>query len=197
MPASKILICGDVLGDFAALFKRVTALNASKAGPFDMLLVAGTFFGTAGGGGGDAASVVAQLADAPLPTYFTDARGAPAGLQLPAKETDPMALEGAANVNYLGAGGIRMVSCGRCVVWVCRVGWVRGRGGGLGLLPGAGAGAGTVPPGPRGSRGDRGDPRRTSRALPLTTTRPPLPPRAGRCADDCLQLARRRRGGRA
>ena len=150
MPASKILICGDVLGDFAALFKRVTALNASKAGPFDMLLVAGTFFGTAGGGGGDAASVVAQLADAPLPTYFTDARGAPAGLELPAKETDAMALDGAASVNYLGAGGIRMVSCGRRT---CGLGWA-GRGGRTGAAAGgsgggSGVGSGGRTPGAR------------------------------------------------
>lgn len=35
----RLLICGDVLGQFEALFKRVTALHKSKAGPFDMLLV--------------------------------------------------------------------------------------------------------------------------------------------------------------
>ena len=35
----RLLICGDVLGQFDALFKRVAALHKSKAGPFDMLLV--------------------------------------------------------------------------------------------------------------------------------------------------------------
>ena len=39
--AHRLLICGDVLGSFDALFKRCDALNKSKAGPFDMIFVAG------------------------------------------------------------------------------------------------------------------------------------------------------------
>ncbi|KAF5308205.1 hypothetical protein FQR65_LT06385 [Abscondita terminalis] len=41
---SKILICGDVEGKFNALFNRVDAVN-KKAGPFDLLLCVGNFFG--------------------------------------------------------------------------------------------------------------------------------------------------------
>ena len=38
-------MCGDVNGDFAQLFKRVKSVNA-KAGPFDLLLCTGDFFGS-------------------------------------------------------------------------------------------------------------------------------------------------------
>jgi hypothetical protein len=37
----RLLIAGDVFGEFPALFKRCDTLNKSKAGPFDMILVAG------------------------------------------------------------------------------------------------------------------------------------------------------------
>ena len=37
----RLLIAGDVLGQFGPLFKRCEALNKSKAGPFDLILVAG------------------------------------------------------------------------------------------------------------------------------------------------------------
>ena len=40
----KILVSGDVEGNISALFKRVEAVN-SKAGPFEMLLCVGSFFG--------------------------------------------------------------------------------------------------------------------------------------------------------
>lgn len=38
------LTCGDVCGQFDQLFKRVTSVN-KKAGPFDLLLCVGDFFG--------------------------------------------------------------------------------------------------------------------------------------------------------
>lgn len=40
----KVLVSGDVRGKFDTLFKRVSAVN-SKAGPFEMLLCVGEFFG--------------------------------------------------------------------------------------------------------------------------------------------------------
>ncbi|XP_069960745.1 CWF19-like protein 1 isoform X2 [Cherax quadricarinatus] len=40
----KILVCGDVLGNFKQLFKRVQNVN-EKSGPFSMLLCVGDFFG--------------------------------------------------------------------------------------------------------------------------------------------------------
>lgn len=43
MSAVKVLLAGDCLGGFAALFKKVAAVNA-KNGPFDLLLCVGQFF---------------------------------------------------------------------------------------------------------------------------------------------------------
>ena len=43
----KVLACGDVGGNFGALFKRLENVE-KKAGPFEMVLCVGSFFG--GGG---------------------------------------------------------------------------------------------------------------------------------------------------
>jgi hypothetical protein len=45
--AVKVLLCGDVLGGFSALLKKVSAVNA-KAGPFELLLCVGQFFAEGG-----------------------------------------------------------------------------------------------------------------------------------------------------
>lgn len=47
MSAVKVLLAGDCLGGFSALFKRVTTVN-SKSGPFDLLLCVGQFFAEGG-----------------------------------------------------------------------------------------------------------------------------------------------------
>ncbi|KAJ8925700.1 hypothetical protein NQ315_009547 [Exocentrus adspersus] len=44
MDKQKILLCGDVEGKFDTFFKRVENIN-KKAGPFDLLLCVGNFFG--------------------------------------------------------------------------------------------------------------------------------------------------------
>lgn len=43
MSAVKVLLAGDCLGGFEALFKKVAAVN-KKNGPFDLLLCVGQFF---------------------------------------------------------------------------------------------------------------------------------------------------------
>ena len=40
----KVLVSGDTDGNISALFKRVETVN-NKAGPFEMLLCVGSFFG--------------------------------------------------------------------------------------------------------------------------------------------------------
>ena len=40
----KVLVCGDVRGNFTALFDQVNRINTSRAGPFDVLFCVGTFF---------------------------------------------------------------------------------------------------------------------------------------------------------
>ncbi|KAL0280157.1 UNVERIFIED_CONTAM: hypothetical protein PYX00_001533 [Menopon gallinae] len=43
--AQKVLVCGDVRGNFRLLFERIDKLNKKK-GPFDLLLCVGDFFGS-------------------------------------------------------------------------------------------------------------------------------------------------------
>lgn len=43
MSAVKVLLAGDCLGGFDALFKKVAAVN-KKNGPFDLLVCVGQFF---------------------------------------------------------------------------------------------------------------------------------------------------------
>jgi hypothetical protein len=43
----KILVCGDVKGQFHTLFSKINELNAGKSGPFDVLFCVGKFFGEA------------------------------------------------------------------------------------------------------------------------------------------------------
>ena len=40
----KVMVAGDVEGNLTTLFKRVEAVD-KKAGPFEMLLCVGSFFG--------------------------------------------------------------------------------------------------------------------------------------------------------
>ena len=48
--ALKVLASGDVDGRFAAFLKRLEAVER-KAGPFEMVLCVGSFFGSAGDDG--------------------------------------------------------------------------------------------------------------------------------------------------
>ena len=67
----KVLASGDVDGRFAAFLKRLEAVE-KKAGPFEMVLCVGSFFGGAGDDG-DAAVWKALLAGerrVPMPIYL-------------------------------------------------------------------------------------------------------------------------------
>ena len=43
----KVMSCGDVSGNFTAFFKRLETVS-KKAGPFEMVLCVGSFFGAKG-----------------------------------------------------------------------------------------------------------------------------------------------------
>ena len=62
----KILVSGDVDGNISALFKRVETVN-KKAGPFEMLLCVGSFFGPGNLGWSDYKSGRCKV---PVPTYI-------------------------------------------------------------------------------------------------------------------------------
>lgn len=40
----KVLVCGDIDGEFDILFKRINTLQASAHGPFDILFCSGRIF---------------------------------------------------------------------------------------------------------------------------------------------------------
>ena len=62
----KILVSGDVEGNISALFKRVETVH-KKAGPFEMLLCVGSFFGPGNLGWSDYKSGRCKV---PIPTYI-------------------------------------------------------------------------------------------------------------------------------
>lgn len=86
----KILVAGDVDGNFKQLFDRVTSVN-KKAGPFSMLFCVGSFFPSTFDEG-------LMIPPAPVPTYVL---GPVSKLQL-AYFPDLNGAEIAPNITYLG-----------------------------------------------------------------------------------------------
>ena len=120
----KVLIAGDVEGNFDDLFKRVGAVNDSQAGPFDLCVCVGRFFGggvedDAGSADGGASTAkpnndelrpyVDGTSAAPMPTYFVDAL--PRGREFVKGETSAAqkgadSIEVAPNVRWLCRPGV-------------------------------------------------------------------------------------------
>ena len=61
----KVLVAGDTAGQLNVVFAKVSAFNASKAGPFDLLFCVGRFFAAAG----DDAPAGAAEADEPREVF--------------------------------------------------------------------------------------------------------------------------------
>ena len=70
MVAVKVLVCGDVDGNFELLLTRVATLQGSAHGPFDVLLFSGKLFQSA-----EEFAAVAPTLRFPLPTYAFDRTG--------------------------------------------------------------------------------------------------------------------------
>lgn len=108
-PIQKILVCGDVCGEFEALFKRVNIVN-KKAGPFNLLLCVGEFFSDANS---QWTPYKLGASKVPIPTYVLG----------PSKEAhkkhypDLRGCELAENVIYLGPAGIYPCSSGLRVAY--------------------------------------------------------------------------------
>ncbi len=104
----KILVCGDVFGSFAPLFKRVALIN-SKVGPFEMLLCVGEFFGPSQE---DNQKLLDGVFTPPIPTYILG----PCSLDsVPfyseEKELGP-------NLTYLGSKGVLHTPSGLSVAYL-------------------------------------------------------------------------------
>jgi len=87
----KLLCCGSVEGKFHALHKKLTSLNSGKAGPFDLCLCSGPFFGS---DQIEATSALLQRnnddggMEFPFPVYFVEEGELPKDVTLPYEETE-------------------------------------------------------------------------------------------------------------
>jgi len=95
--AMKVMVAGDVEGSLTALFKRVEAVD-KKAGPFEMLLCVGSFFGPGNPGWSDYKSGRVKV---PLPVYILGPNAPHELICYP----DLVGCELAENVIYLGKQG--------------------------------------------------------------------------------------------
>lgn len=100
----KILVSGDVEGNFDQLFKRVSNVN-KKSGPFSMLLCVGNFFGQ-----DNSQWLPYKRGDSkvPVPTYILG----PSSADLASNYPDLKGCELCENVIYLGPSGIYPSSTG-------------------------------------------------------------------------------------
>ena len=98
----KLLVCGDVLGEYAILHARLSKINSSRHGPFDGLICAGEWFAADG-------SEAAAAPAFPIPVHVLGDDKGPAGGAGEGKDAGS-----ASGVHFLG----------RCV-FVDRVWWLR------------------------------------------------------------------------
>ncbi|XP_045618133.1 CWF19-like protein 1 [Procambarus clarkii] len=106
----KILVCGDVVGNFNQLFKRVSNVN-QKNGPFSMLLCVGDFFGP-----DNSQWIQYKNGDVkvPLPTYVLG----PSHLGHHSNYPDMKGCELCENVIYLGPSGIYPCTSGLRIMYL-------------------------------------------------------------------------------
>ncbi|ERN15294.1 hypothetical protein AMTR_s00036p00042450 [Amborella trichopoda] len=75
MAPPRILLCGDVLGRFNIVFKRVTSVSKSN-GPFDALFCVGQFFPNNAEEVDEMMRYIRGDEPVPIPTYFIGDYGA-------------------------------------------------------------------------------------------------------------------------
>ena len=63
----KVLVCGDIEGEWSIFYDRISSLQNSKHGPFDLLFCTGSFFRNL-----DDYNEFTKLLKLPLPTYIFD-----------------------------------------------------------------------------------------------------------------------------
>ena len=110
--AMKILVAGDVEGNLSTLFKRVESVN-SKAGPFEMLLCVGSFFGPGNLGWGDYKSGRCKV---PIPVYVLGPTDPSQLISYP----DLAGCELCENVIYLGKQVLNIKLLFHCIQTYCR-----------------------------------------------------------------------------
>lgn len=107
----KILVCGDVRGEFKTLFNRVDVVNR-KTGPYAMLLSVGEFFNPHDDS--EWQEVLSALIKVPVPTYVVG----PTAPENKKYITDISGCELAQNITYLGRRGVYTFSSGLTVAYL-------------------------------------------------------------------------------
>ncbi|CAG0892299.1 unnamed protein product [Darwinula stevensoni] len=102
----KILLCGDVQGQFETFLKRVMSVN-SKSGPFDLLLCVGNFFASA-------TKEQDVKVDIPVPTYILG----PNSAEVTHLFKDIEGYEMGSNLTYLGKSGILTTPTGLKIAYL-------------------------------------------------------------------------------
>eukprot|EP00667_Euglena_gracilis_P016719 EG_transcript_17525 len=97
----KLLVAGDVLGQFDVLYRRVGEVQ-KKAGPFDALFCVGQFFDARTPHGASSAKALSLLQAAPIPTYFIGAGQSEVHLLEDGGHLSP-------NVRFFGRSGVASV----------------------------------------------------------------------------------------
>lgn len=110
-PAAKVLVVGDVEGQFAAFSKKLTTLNA-KAGPFVAVFVVGEFFGSNPTDNWEFLHGTDPRFRLPCSVYILGS-SYPNGLAL---FEDRTALDAVRNLTYLGRRGMVTLASGSSVV---------------------------------------------------------------------------------
>ncbi|KAL0482401.1 hypothetical protein AKO1_013055 [Acrasis kona] len=105
----KILVCGDVKGEFSRLFNKVNDLNAGPSGPFDILFCVGQFFSEEdeykGASNEDSLAFIAGEKPINVPTYFIEGGH---GSEFIDKNPDGCRL--CQNLTFLGRSGVKYIS---------------------------------------------------------------------------------------
>ncbi|XP_033102373.1 CWF19-like protein 1 [Anneissia japonica] len=114
MEAIKILVSGDVEGNFDQLFKRVEKVN-KKAGPFEALFCVGSFFSSSEKSKTEWLKYENKQAKAPLPTYVLGANK-PEVTGMFSKSCN--GYEMAENITYLGRKGVMNMMSGLQVAYL-------------------------------------------------------------------------------
>ncbi|XP_034382649.1 CWF19-like protein 1 [Cyclopterus lumpus] len=97
----RVLACGDVEGRLTALFTRVQTIQ-KKAGPFDLLLCVGEFFGSTPEAEAEWQQYKTGAKKAPVHTYILGAASQKAAKSFPSAD----GCELADNITYLGRRGV-------------------------------------------------------------------------------------------
>ncbi|XP_014665248.1 PREDICTED: CWF19-like protein 1 [Priapulus caudatus] len=109
----KIIVCGDVKGQFKSLFNRVTSIN-KKNGPFEMLLCVGEFFAASESAKTEWEDCVRGNINVPLSTFILGANETEYGRYYSSGKEGELCR----NITYLGKKGLFSAGSGLKIAYL-------------------------------------------------------------------------------